>query len=496
MSAARQGAPTDPALPEELGTPLQLEGGDAPEGPGVPASAFAGFRRVAASLVLADACSIVGALLVVHAGNGNGFQITPDLILVLLVAPLAWVGTFHLFGLYGIRHLSPPEELRRLISATTLAVVVIVLGSIWWEDGFDRASLALTWLVALIFELIVRRLARWHVRRQKGLGRLALRTLIVGTNDEGVTIAKALSPPGRGFVPIGFVTSSADAFASNPGLPLVGSISDLASIAAKLSIECVFVASTATSPDDVYRISRACRDANIEMRVSANAPEVLTSRVSIQQVHNLMVLAVRPMKLTRTQATLKRSSDLLIASVCAITLLPVMLAIALAIKVTTRGPILFRQARVTKGGRSFTMYKFRTMVIDPERALDGRIIDLTKPFFKMPHDPRLTRIGRLLRSLSLDELPQLWNVLRGDMSLVGPRPLPAEQVTAHLDLLQPRHEVRAGITGWWQVSGRSDVGSDEAIKMDMFYIENWSLALDLYVLLKTMGAVIHRRGAY
>jgi lipopolysaccharide/colanic/teichoic acid biosynthesis glycosyltransferase len=142
------------------------------------------------------------------------------------------------------------------------------------------------------------------------------------------------------------------------------------------------------------------------------------------------------------------------------------------------------------------MYKFRTMITDQERALEGRLIDLTQPFFKMPHDPRLTSVGRLLRSFSLDELPQLWNVIRGDMSLVGPRPLPLEQVTANHDLLQPRHEVRAGLTGWWQVSGRSEIDVEQALKMDMFYIENWSLSLDVYVLLKTAAAVIARRGAY
>jgi exopolysaccharide biosynthesis polyprenyl glycosylphosphotransferase len=319
--------------------------------------------------------------------------------------------------------------------------------------------------------------------------------LIVGTNDEAVKIAEALSGRGGGFVPVGFVMSTG-AYAANPGLPLMGSVDDLVEVIRSNSVECVFVASTATSADDVLRISRACREADVEMRVSANAPEVLTSRVSIQQVRNLMMLAVRPAKLTGLQSALKRSFDVALASLGTILLIPLMAAIALAIRLTSRGPVVFRQERVTKGGRTFTMYKFRTMAVDPTRALEGTVIDLTKPFFKMEHDPRLTRVGRLLRSSSLDELPQLWNVLRGDMSLVGPRPLPLEQVTANLDLLQPRHEVRAGLTGWWQVSGRSEVDADEALKMDLFYIENWSLSLDVYVLLKTVGAVLVRRGAY
>jgi lipopolysaccharide/colanic/teichoic acid biosynthesis glycosyltransferase len=143
------------------------------------------------------------------------------------------------------------------------------------------------------------------------------------------------------------------------------------------------------------------------------------------------------------------------------------------------------------------MYKFRTMRDDADRLLEELEVDPSAPFFKLgAEDPRLTRVGRFLRKYSLDELPQLLNVLKGEMSLVGPRPLPAEQVAANLELLGPRHEVSAGVTGWWQVQGRSEVDdADEAVRMDLFYIENWSLALDLFVLLKTFGAVLAKRGA-
>jgi exopolysaccharide biosynthesis polyprenyl glycosylphosphotransferase len=231
------------------------------------------------------------------------------------------------------------------------------------------------------------------------------------------------------------------------------------------------------------------------MRVSANAPDVLTSRVNIQQIGELMMLSVRPVRLTGPQAALKRSFDIILASLALVVFLPLMGMIALAIKLTSRGPALFRQERVTKGGRPFTMYKFRTMAVDPQEA-GGAVGDETQPYFKLAHDPRITRLGRALRPFSLDELPQFWNVLRGDMSLVGPRPLPFEQVAANLDLLQPRHEVRAGMTGWWQVSGRSAIDPEAALRMDLFYIENWCLSLDVYVLLKTVGAVLARRGAY
>jgi exopolysaccharide biosynthesis polyprenyl glycosylphosphotransferase len=460
-----------------------------------PSSGLAGFRRVAAGLVIADALCIIGAILAVHALRGDAVRLTTDTILVLLSAPLVWIGLFHTFGLYGVRHLSAPEEFRRLISATTLAVAAIMVGSVWWEDALDRPTLALTWVVAFFLELVARRVARWHIRRAKRLGRLSLRTVIAGANGEAARIAHALATPGGGFTPIGFV-APAGPQPSDPSIPLLGAVSELVEIIRTHSAECVFVASTGTSASDVSRIARACRLANIEMRVSANAPAVLTSRISIQQIGELMMLSVRPVRLTGPQSALKRSFDIVLASLGLIVFLPLMSMIALAITLTSRGPTLFRQERVTKGGRQFTMYKFRTMVLDPRRALDGAVIDLTQPYFKMSHDPRLTTLGKALRPFSLDELPQLWNVLRGDMSLVGPRPLPLEQVAANLELLQPRHEVRAGMTGWWQVSGRSEIDPDAALKMDLFYIEKWSLSLDIYVLMKTLGAVLARKGAY
>jgi lipopolysaccharide/colanic/teichoic acid biosynthesis glycosyltransferase len=173
-------------------------------------------------------------------------------------------------------------------------------------------------------------------------------------------------------------------------------------------------------------------------------------------------------------------------------LLPLCLVIALAIAVSSKGPVLFRHKRVTKDGRLFTMYKFRTMV----QNADKMPVKTTDAFFKLQRDPRLTKVGGFLRRFSLDEIPQLLNVIIGDMSLVGPRPLPAEQVAANPQLMEARHQIRSGITGWWQTNGRSDVPAEEAVRMDAFYIENWSLSLDLYILFKTLGCVLGGKGAY
>lgn len=225
----------------------EASGSPQPAAP-VDGSALGGFRRVVAALIVADACCILAALLLVHAG-----EITGHLLMVMLVAPVIWVFVFYSFHLYGVRHLSPQEEFRRLISATALAVVLITVGTVWWDQGLDRSALVVTWLIALVLELSVRRVARWHIRAQKRSGRLALRTLIVGTNDEAEEMAESLAPPVRGFIPLGFVASSVSRGAP-VRLPVLGSIDDLADTIRKVSAECVFVASSSTTPDDVFPV--------------------------------------------------------------------------------------------------------------------------------------------------------------------------------------------------------------------------------------------------
>ena len=207
-------------------------------------------------------------------------------------------------------------------------------------------------------------------------------------------------------------------------------------------------------------------------------------------------LCLGPATLSGPKAAAKRVFDVVISTLILIVLLPLMAAVAVAIKLSSPGPVIYRQARVTKGGRVFTMYKFRTMATDDADQPAVVSIDPALPYFKMREDPRVFRLGKVLRSLSIDELPQLINVIRGDMSLVGPRPLWTLQIGNDLDTLSTRHDVRAGITGWWQVNGRSDVPAEEAFRLDAAYVECWSLSLDLYILLRTAGAVVSRRGAY
>ncbi len=246
------------------------------------------------------------------------------------------------------------------------------------------------------------------------------------------------------------------------------------------------------------QVSKAARRTGIEVRVTANVQEVLSSRVAAHPLGGLMAFALKPVRLSGFQALAKRSFDLSVTVLSSLILLPVFGAVALAVKLTSRGPVFFRQQRVGYHGRPFEIMKFRTMVVDAEDRLEDllHMNEATGPLFKMKNDPRVTGVGRFLRKLSLDELPQLFNVIKGDMSLVGPRPPLPREVTQYEEWMMARLEVRPGITGLWQVSGRSELPFEDYVRLDLFYIENWSLAYDLFILAKTIPTLATARGAH
>jgi exopolysaccharide biosynthesis polyprenyl glycosylphosphotransferase len=452
------------------------------------------YHILGVGLAASDVLSLVVALVLSYLALFGLEPLPRSYYVVLVAAPLLWVAVFHSFALYAPHHLSASEEFRRTIGAASVGIIIVVVGSYWWATELPRQWVGLTWLFALVLELVVRRMWRWYGYRLKADGRLALRTLIVGTNEEAARLGDALRGKGLGFTPVGFVASSKHVVAPD-GLSALGRIGELGELIHRHAVDCVFVASTAVAPEDMLQVVQTTRQAGVEARVSANLPQLLTSRLTVQPVGHVMALSLKPVRLSGTQTVIKRAFDLSVASVGLFCIAPLWLLIAVLIRATSKGHVLFRQERVTKGGRVFTVYKFRTMVVNAAEVLERRNIDPSAPFFKLEDDPRLTPVGRVLRKLSLDELPQLLNVLRGDMSLVGPRPLPADQVAANLELLESRHEVPAGVTGWWQINGRSAVDFEEAVRLDLFYIENWSLSLDLYILLKTVGCVVAGKGA-
>jgi len=451
------------------------------------------YRRIAYALVATDAACILVALVVssLVASVSHGDAVTR--VTEAAIASAMWVAVFHGFGLYAPQHFSPVELLRRIVGASSVGVMVLALTTIWSSFPSSRLWLAQTWCLALLLELAARRVWAWRFGKLRTAGVLCFRTLIIGTNEEAHRLYETLSVRGWGYEPLGFIGVDGDRQRVHGQLGRVETIDDAIAVHRP---DCLFVASSAVDDETMLQVTRTARRHALEVRISANIPQILTDRVTVQQIASTLTLSLRPVRLTRTQEALKRGFDVIVATVALVLTIPLLALTAVAIKVTSRGPVLFRQRRVTRDDRVFTVYKFRTMRHQVDRVATGGGFDTSRPFFKMENDPRLTRVGALIRRVSLDEAPQLLNVLKGDMSLVGPRPLALEQVIANQQLMRDRHEVQAGVTGWWQINGRSDVTPEEAVEFDLFYIQNWSLALDLYILLKTMGAVVNQKGAY
>jgi exopolysaccharide biosynthesis polyprenyl glycosylphosphotransferase len=415
---------------------------------------------------------------------------------ILVIAPIVVLVVFSAFRLYSAHQLASAEEFRRVLLAVTLVVTSSVTLFVWSETSFTRLWIVLSWLLAIVLALANRYGWRRFMRHARGRGRLILRTLIVGVNDEAGRVATAMAGHAEGFVPVGYVC--ADQWGRpTMDIPMVGHLDDLERLIDDYRVDCLFVAATGVNADHVARVSKAARRTGIEVRVTAVLQDVLSTRITPQPLGGVMALGLRPVRLSGVQALAKRVFDIAVTLVLGVLLLPAFVVIAVAVKLTSSGSVFFTQERVGLRGRPFRLLKFRTMVAGAEGMVDT-LLDLneaTGPLFKIKDDPRITPVGKVLRKWSLDELPQLINVARGDMSLVGPRPPLAKEVADYEEWMMSRLEVRPGITGLWQVSGRSDLPFEEYVRLDLFYIENWSLAYDLFILAKTIPIVLSAKGA-
>jgi exopolysaccharide biosynthesis polyprenyl glycosylphosphotransferase len=453
------------------------------------------FKIVGYVLVLLDVICLATGLLAAHLLR---FGVAPevDYLTGIAAAAVLWVAVFHGFGLYTPHNLSGLEEFRRAISAVGIGILLVVLLTFWFDIYLSRSWIALTLVITVVLEVVARRFVRAHEHRLRARGELVVRTILVGSRKDADEPLRAIETRDSGYQPIGFIDVT-KLLASTDNDSVLERVSRLRAVFRRHQPDCVLIASPTIGTGQMIAVMQAARQEGVLVRVYTHLSGIFSSRLTVQPVgKNGIALTLKPATLSRTQRICKRGMDIVLSGIGLIVMSPVLLVAALAVKMTSRGPLFFRQQRVTQSGQTFTMYKLRTMLVDGEYSLDRRARDTSVPFFKHKSDPRLTKVGPWLRRWSVDELPQLVNVLRGELSLVGPRALSAEQVDANIELLGPRHEVRAGITGWWQIHGRSDVDPEDAVRMDQFYIENWSPALDAYILLKTVGAVLKHRGAY
>jgi exopolysaccharide biosynthesis polyprenyl glycosylphosphotransferase len=322
------------------------------------------------------------------------------------------------------------------------------------------------------------------------------RAVLVGSGKHLADVAHALSAGGHW--PVELVGFLAPAALEVDGLRPLGTLASLGGVLAGERVDEVIIADPEFPQDDAVELVDQCHQRGVRVRIAPSTMEILIHRAEFVPGQSVPLFELGPPVFEGIDFALKRTFDIVGATVLLILLSPLLLAITLAVRLSSRGPVVYRSMRRGIGQRPFACLKFRTMHSDAEQEQADleELNEASGALFKIREDPRLTSIGRLLRRFSLDELPQLVNVLLGEMSLVGPRPLPERDYEMLAEWHRKRYLVLPGITGLWQVSGRSELDFDDLVHLDFIYLENWSLALDLTILLKTIPAVLTRRGAY
>jgi len=401
--------------------------------------------------------------------------------------------SYRLGGLYEVHRLRQlPRELGVICRASGLLFVLAITITFYRRDLYEsRLALAL-FLVLNVLGLTTARRIVWHTLKYlRGRGLNYGRAVIVGSGRNAQRVARTIGINSwTGLEAVGFV--------DDPGkldpqtLPRLGRIDELERIVAEHAIDHVFVALPASRYGELPRVYNALSDVLAEVQLVPDIPNLAGLRLRVLEIDGVTFLSLRENPHYGWARLAKRTMDLVLGTAALVLLAPLMAGLALAIKLTSKGPVLYRQARAGLGGRSFKMLKFRSMPPDAERE--------TGPVWATRHDARCTPLGRFMRRWSLDELPQLFNVLAGDMSLVGPRPergVFVEQFRRQIPGYSQRHQVKAGITGWAQVNGwRGNTSLRHRVQCDLYYIANWSLWLDLEILCMTLWRGLRHRNAY
>ncbi len=413
------------------------------------------------------------------------------------------LGLLVIYRLEGVYNFIPGrswlEEMYGLLTATFTGIVFAVFVFFFFRpDYYSRLIYLYAGILIVTFLTIERILTRLILGALRARGIAVDRALIVGCGDTGRAILRnVIAQPGLGYRIEGFVDDDSTKTSLGP-FQLLGNTDQLRSILKAHPVDEVIITLPWHARDKIINIMAQCETAGARVKIVPDLFQLSMSRVAVDAVGGIPLIAVKESTISGSAFAIKRATDLVLSVMLGLLALPAMLLIALLIKLTSPGPAIFSQCRVGRGGRFFTIYKFRTMYVGAETEV-ARLKHLNEadgPLFKIRNDPRRTPLGRILRPLSLDELPQLWNVLIGDMSLVGPRPPIPSEVAQYEEWHKRRLEVAPGLTGLWQVSGRSELTFDETVMLDIYYIENWSPWLDLWILLKTIPSVLTSRGAY
>jgi exopolysaccharide biosynthesis polyprenyl glycosylphosphotransferase len=451
----------------------------------------------------AEIADFAAAVVAAAAGIGVRFGAHPNdrYLLLSLALPLLWVIAVRVFGGYEKRFLGAgSDEFRRILNAGLSLTGALAIISYAVNNELSRIYLLVSMQVIVALDLLARYALRKRLHRRRVQGQCMSSVVAVG-HEPAVRqlISELRREPHHGLQVVAACLPYESTATEVAGVPVVGDLEDAASVVRNIRAGTVAVLSCPEIDGLKLRaLAWELEKTGTDLCVAPALLDVAGPRTTIRPTAGLTLLHVDHPQLSGPRQVIKDLFDRCVAAFVLAVLWPVMLAIAVAIRLSDRGPALFIQTRVGKGGEPFKIYKFRTMVVDAEARLaeirannesDGLL-------FKIRRDPRITAVGARLRKSSLDELPQLINVLRGEMSLVGPRPALPEEAAKYADYVRRRLVVKPGLTGMWQVNGRSELSWEETVRLDLRYVENWSFALDLQILWKTFSVIFRGAGAY
>jgi exopolysaccharide biosynthesis polyprenyl glycosylphosphotransferase len=435
--------------------------------------------------------SILAALVVASVLFGGG-----GITWATLAVPPLFVLVCKALGLYDrdehLIHKTTLDEIPALFGIATLSALLLVFSDgLFIASGLSRGEAFVTWVALFVLLVCLRSLARWMTRWILP----PERCLLVGDPLRASAFREKLrlTTSARAEL-VGYVPATAGAMPGDGGG--VAPLADLEPLLLSKSIHRVILAPPADGGgDELLYIIRELESHGVKVSVLPEESRMAGSSVETDYLNGMTLLGVKRFEISKSSQLIKRAIDLVLSATALILLAPLLAVIAIAIKLDSRGPVLFKQVRAGRRGEPFQMLKFRSMIDGADRLKDQlRHLNEAEGVFKIANDPRITRVGRVIRRVHLDELPQLINVLKGDMSLVGPRPLPLDEDDTIRGWYRDRLEVPPGISGYWQVLGSSRIPLEEMVKLDYLYIANWSVWADLKLMLRTVAVVFKRRG--
>ncbi len=444
-------------------------------------------------------CAVVGVFMAAQVRFGN--NVTPTYLALSLALPVLWIAALWLAGAYDVRFIGTgSDEFRKVLNAGVSLTATVAIFSYAINLQLSRGYLVIALPSVTLFDLVARYAIRKRLHRQRASGKCMQNVVAVGHE---LAVADLVTELGRdryhGLTVVGACVVRPGECDEVASVPVYGGLDDVTAAVKAFDADTVAVlACPEMSGIKLRSLAWELEKTGTDLCVSPALLDVAGPRTTIRPTAGLTLLHVDHPQLSGSRLVLKGLFDRSVAAAALIMLAPVMAVLVVAIWLSDGGPALFTQVRVGKDGHSFKIYKFRTMVVDAEQRQAQLLAsnDSDGVLFKLRKDPRVTAVGAHLRRWSIDELPQLFNVLRGNMSLVGPRPAVPDEVAKYAEHVHRRLVVKPGLTGLWQVNGRSDLAWDESVRLDLRYVENWSFALDLHILWKTISALLRRAGAY